>query len=84
MAILERSAEPLTTGTVLFVNEIGPVSPRAFLPAPGWSPGDDRIKVSWESPGMGPGTLLLVRPRSRTAIPETGMAQVSASGSVWP
>jgi hypothetical protein len=84
MAIIERSAERLTNGTVLFVNEIGPVSPRAFLPAPGWSPGNHRIKVPGESPGMGPGTRSLVRPRSRTAIPETGMAQVSASGPVWP
>jgi transposase len=40
--------EPPPDSTVVCVDELGPVTPRAFPPAPGWSPDGRRIKASLE------------------------------------
>ena len=39
---------PPEGATVLCVDELGPVTPRNFPPAPGWSPDGHRIKVPLE------------------------------------
>jgi transposase len=40
--------DPLPGSTVVCVDELGPVTPRAFPPAPGWSPDGRRIKAPLE------------------------------------
>lgn len=40
--------DPPPGSTVVCVDELGPVTPRAFPPAPGWSPDGHRIKASLE------------------------------------
>ena len=45
--------DPPPDSTVVCVDELGPVTPRAFPPAPGWSPDGHRIKAPLEY-GRGP------------------------------
>jgi DDE superfamily endonuclease len=40
--------DPPPNSTVVCVDELGPVTPRAFPPAPGWSPDGHRIKAPLE------------------------------------
>ena len=44
-AIVTLYTEPPPEATVLCVDELGPVTPRNFPPAPGWSVDGHRIKV---------------------------------------
>src|SRR5258708_4794769 len=46
--IVALSTEPPPEATVLCVDELGPVTPRNFPPAPGWSPDGHRITVPLE------------------------------------
>src|SRR5712692_10776898 len=46
--IIELYTAPPPDATVLCVDELGPVSPRTFPPAPGWSPDGHRIKAPLE------------------------------------
>lgn len=50
---MELYTDPPPGATVVCVDELGPVSPRAFPPAPGWSPDGHRIKAPLEY-GRGP------------------------------
>src|SRR5260221_2041395 len=43
--IVTLDTEPPPGATVLCVDELGPVTPRNFPPAPGWSPDGHRIKA---------------------------------------
>ena len=51
--IVELYTDPPPNSTVVCVDELGPVTPRFFPPAPGWSPDGHRIKVPLEY-GRGP------------------------------
>jgi hypothetical protein len=46
--IVELYTAPPPDATVLCVDELGPVSPRTFPPAPGWSPDGHRIQAPLE------------------------------------
>ena len=46
--IVELYTNPPPEATVVCVDELGPVSPRTFPPAPGWSPDGHRIKAPLE------------------------------------
>ncbi|HEY6711341.1 MAG TPA: IS630 family transposase [Rubrobacter sp.] len=46
--IVELYTDPPPNSTVVCVEELGPVTPRAFPPAPGWSPDGHRIKAPLE------------------------------------
>src|SRR5260221_8805964 len=46
--IVALYAEPAGGATVVCVDELGPVPPRPFPPAPGWSPDGHRIKAPLE------------------------------------
>jgi transposase len=50
---VELYTKPPPEATVVCVDELGPVSPRTFPPAPGWSPDGHRIKAPLEY-GRGP------------------------------
>jgi transposase len=45
---VELYTAPPEGSTVICADELGPVSPRTFPPAPGWSPGGHRIKAPLE------------------------------------
>jgi DDE superfamily endonuclease len=45
---VELYTNPPSEATVVCVDELGPVSPRTFPPAPGWSPDGHRIKAPVE------------------------------------
>jgi transposase len=45
---VELYTNPPPEATVVCVDELGPVSPRTFPPAPGWSPDGHRIKAPLE------------------------------------
>src|SRR5262249_61280146 len=45
---VELSPAPPAGSTVICADELGPVIPRTFPPAPGWSPGGHRIKAPLE------------------------------------
>jgi hypothetical protein len=47
-AVVEVYTAPPTGSTVICADELGPVIPRTFAPAPGWSPGRHRIKAPLE------------------------------------
>src|SRR5262245_41971557 len=47
-AVVELYTAPPPGSTVLCADELGPVIPRTFPPAPGWSPGGHRIKAPLE------------------------------------
>jgi hypothetical protein len=51
--IIELYTDPPLGSTVVCVDELGPVTPRFFPPAPGWSPDGHRIKAPLEY-GRGP------------------------------
>ncbi|PLS84271.1 MAG: transposase [Actinobacteria bacterium] len=51
--IIELYTDPPPGSTVVCVDELGPVTPRAFPPAPGWSPDGHRIKAPLKY-GRGP------------------------------
>jgi transposase len=46
--IVRLYTNPPPNSTVVCVDELGPVTPRAFPPAPGWSPDGRRIKAPLE------------------------------------
>jgi hypothetical protein len=46
--IVELYTDPPPNSTVVCVDELGPITPRAFPPAPGWSPDGHRIKAPLE------------------------------------
>ena len=46
--IIELYTDPPPGSTVVCLDELGPVTPRAFPPAPGWSPDGHRIKAPLE------------------------------------
>ena len=46
--IVELYTGPPPNSTVVCVDELGPITPRAFPPAPGWSPDGHRIKAPLE------------------------------------
>lgn len=46
--VVSLYTEPPAGATVLCVDELGPVIPRTFPPAPGWSPDGHRIKAPLE------------------------------------
>jgi hypothetical protein len=46
--VIELYTDPPPGSTVVCVDELGPVTPRSFPPAPGWSPDGHRIKVVLE------------------------------------
>ena len=46
--IIELYTDPPPGSTVVCVDELGPVTPRSFPPAPGWSPDGHRIKAPLE------------------------------------
>jgi DDE superfamily endonuclease len=46
--VVELYTEPPPDSTVICVDELGPVSPRSFPPAPGWSIDGHRIKAPLE------------------------------------
>lgn len=46
--IIELYTDPPPNSTVVCVDELGPVTPRAFPPAPGWSPDGHRVKAPLE------------------------------------
>jgi transposase len=46
--IVELYTDPPPNSTVVCVDELGPLTPRAFPPAPGWSPDGHRIKAPLE------------------------------------
>ena len=45
---MELYTAPPAGSTVICADELGPVIPRTFPPAPGWSPGGHRIKAPLE------------------------------------
>ena len=45
---MELYTAPSAGSTVICADELGPVIPRTFPPAPGWSPGGHRIKAPLE------------------------------------
>jgi len=45
---VELYTAPPPGSTVICADELGPVIPRTFPPAPGWSPGGHRIKAPLE------------------------------------
>jgi transposase len=45
---VELYTAPPEDTTVICADELGPVTPRTFAPAPGWSPGGHRIKAPLE------------------------------------
>jgi len=47
-AVVELCTAPPPGSTVICADELGPVIPRIFAPAPGWSPGGHRIKAPLE------------------------------------
>src|SRR5215831_11694870 len=47
-SIVELYTAPPAGSTVICADELGPVIPRTFPPAPGWSPGGHRIKAPLE------------------------------------
>jgi transposase len=47
-AVVELYTHPPARTTVICANELGPVIPRTFAPAPGWSPDGHRIKAPLE------------------------------------
>jgi len=51
--IVALYTEPPERATILCLDELGPVSPRTFPPAPGWSPDGHRIKAPLDY-GRGP------------------------------
>jgi hypothetical protein len=44
-AVVSHSTEPPEGSTTVCTDELGPVVPRTFDPAPGWSPNGHRIKA---------------------------------------
>jgi transposase len=46
--VVELYTAPPPGSTVICADELGPVIPRAFPPAPGWSPGGHRVKAPLE------------------------------------
>src|SRR6516225_9236622 len=46
--VVELCTAPPPGSTVICADELGPVIPRTFAPAPGWSPGGHRIKAPLE------------------------------------
>jgi hypothetical protein len=52
-AVVSLYTQPPPESTVICVDELGPVTPRTFPPAPGWSPDDQRIEAHLEY-GRGP------------------------------
>ena len=66
--------------TVLCVDELGPVSPRTFPPAPGWSPDGYRIKAPLEY-SRGPDKVWVygaLRVRDGRALTRTGPSRNTA------
>ncbi len=53
LKVVELYTDPPSGSTVVCVDELGPVTPRSFPPAPGWSPDGHRIKAPLEY-GRGP------------------------------
>lgn len=45
---MELYTAPPVGSTVICADELGPVIPRTFPPAPGWSPGGHRVKAPLE------------------------------------
>ena len=50
---MDRCTHPPPGAVVVCVDELGPVVPRAFPPAAGWSPDGHHIKA-WRDDGRGP------------------------------
>jgi transposase len=48
LKVVELYTDPPSGSTVVCVDELGPVTPRSFPPAPGWSPDGHRIKAPLE------------------------------------
>jgi DDE superfamily endonuclease len=46
--VVELYTDPAPNSSVICLDELGPVSPRTFPPAPTWSPGGHRIKAPLE------------------------------------
>jgi transposase len=71
---------PPAKSRVVCVDELGPVTPRTFAPAPGWSPGDHRIKApldygrgpdkAWVYGGLSPpdGQTITMTARARNSV----------------
>ncbi|MGD0705718.1 MAG: hypothetical protein ABSA02_38280 [Trebonia sp.] len=50
---MELYTAPPAGSTVICADELGPVIPRTFPPAPGWSPGDSRgLEKTWVYGGL--------------------------------
>nr|WP_307813476.1 IS630 family transposase [Ktedonobacter sp. SOSP1-52] len=47
-AVVTHSTQPPAGSTTICADELGPVTPRTFAPAPGWSPDGHRIKAPLE------------------------------------
>jgi hypothetical protein len=78
--IIELYTAPPADATVLCVDELGPVSPRTFPPAPGWSPDGHRIKAPLEY-SRGPDKVWVygaLRVRDGQALTRTGASRNTA------
>ncbi|CCF85354.1 transposase [Nitrolancea hollandica Lb] len=78
--IVARSTAPPEGATILCLDELGPVSPRTFPPAPGWSPDGHRIKAPLDS-SRGPDKVWVygaLRPGDGQALTQTALARNTA------
>lgn len=72
-AVIDLYTQPPPNSTVICVDELGPVTPRTFPPAPGWSPDGHRIKAPLEY-GRGPDKAWIYGARTPTDGRELTMA----------
>lgn len=75
--IVALYTNPPEGATILCLDELGPVSPRTFPPAPGWSPDGHRIKALLDY-GRGPDKVWVygaLRPRDGQALTLTAPAR---------
>jgi len=79
--IVALYTEPPAGATVLCVDELGPVTPRNFPPAPGWSVDGHRIKVALDY-GRGPEKVWIygaLAVQDGQALTQTALARNTAS-----
>jgi hypothetical protein len=48
-AVVTHYTEPPAGSTTVCTDELGPVTPRTFAPAPGWSPTGHRYRPRWST-----------------------------------
>jgi len=65
---VELYTAPPPGSTVICADELGPVIPRTFPPAPGWPPGGHRIKAPLEY-SRGPGLVQMHQWRREASDP---------------